>query len=167
MTTTEILNVLAEVRDPEIPALNIVEMGIVRDVRLEGQTVHVNITPTYTGCPALHTIENEIVRVLQAQGFQQVVVRRVFHEPWTTDWMTDEARAKLQRSGIAPPPDRAADAPDLIPLPFFVRRPGPSVPCPFCGSEQTRQTSAFGATACKALFFCEACHQPFEYFKAI
>ncbi|MDQ7041798.1 MAG: 1,2-phenylacetyl-CoA epoxidase subunit PaaD [Rhodothermus sp.] len=167
MTPADILEALTEVRDPEIPVLNIVEMGIVRDVRLEQDTVHVDITPTYTGCPAMRTIESEIVRTLQARGFQQVVVHKVFREPWTTDWMTDEAREKLRAYGIAPPPPRAEEAPDLIPLPFFVESNRPSVPCPFCGSEQTRQTSAFGSTACKALFFCEACRQPFEYFKPL
>ncbi|ACY48433.1 1,2-phenylacetyl-CoA epoxidase subunit PaaD [Rhodothermus marinus] len=166
MTPAEIRKALTEVRDPEIPVLNIVEMGIVRDVRLEGDTVHVEITPTYTGCPAMRTIEESIVQTLRGRGFQKVIVHKVFREPWTTDWMTDEAREKLRAYGIAPPPPRADDAPDLIPLPFSVAR-GPTVPCPFCGSEQTRQTSAFGSTACKALFFCEACRQPFEYFKAI
>ncbi|WP_397547875.1 1,2-phenylacetyl-CoA epoxidase subunit PaaD [Rhodothermus marinus] len=167
MTPDEIRKALTEVRDPEIPVLNIVEMGIVRDVRLEGETVHVDITPTYTGCPAMRTIEAAIVETLRARGFQQVVVHKVFREPWTTDWMTDEAREKLRAYGIAPPPPRADEAPELIPLPFTVARNGPAVPCPFCGSEQTRQTCAFGSTACKALFFCEACRQPFEYFKAI
>jgi ring-1,2-phenylacetyl-CoA epoxidase subunit PaaD len=166
MTTVEVLNVLAEVQDPEIPVLNIVELGIVRHVHLEGDTVQVEITPTYSGCPAIQAIEEAIVRILQQQGFQQVIVRKVFQEPWTTDWMTEEARNKLRAYGIAPPPAHAATAPDLIPLPVFSSVQTLPISCPFCNSEQTRQISAFGATACKALFFCEACRQPFEYFKA-
>ncbi len=166
MTAAEVLNVLEAVQDPEIPVLNIVELGIVRNVHLENNRVQVDITPTYSGCPALQAIEEAIVRLLQEQGFQQVIVRKVFQEPWTTDWMTEKAREKLRAYGIAPPAPHREEAPDFIPLPFLSKHTHSAIPCPFCGATQTRQTSAFGSTACKALFFCEACQQPFEYFKA-
>jgi len=162
-TREQVLDYLAEVKDPEIPVLDVVEMGIVRDARLEGDTLHVDITPTYSGCPAMRAIEEEIVRTLRAKGFENVVVHTVFREAWTTDWMTEEAKRKLEKYGIAPPP-KTDDALWLA-LPFATQ-PKP-VRCPFCGSEDTERTSEFGSTACKSLHFCRACRQPFEHFKCI
>lgn len=156
----ELWAILDEVRDPEVPVLSVVELGIVRDARIEGDQVVVDITPTYSGCPAMHEIERCVAGAFAARGVV-ARVQTVFSPAWTTDWMSDAAKEKLRAYGIAPP-GRAADQ-ALIPL---VRR-GAAVPCPFCGSRDTDTRSDFGSTACKSLHFCNACHQPFEHFKAI
>ncbi len=161
ISKTALLAHLAEVKDPEVPVLDIVAMGIVRDACMTGETVNVDITPTYSGCPAMKTIQDDIVRTLNAKGFADVQVHLVYAEPWTTDWMTDEARQKLKAYGIAPPGKKAGEAW----LPFS--ESGKEVPCPFCDSKNTRLTSAFGSTACKAMHYCDTCHQPFEHFKCI
>lgn len=162
-TRAGLLDLLEAVPDPEIPVLNIVEMGIVRDVSLTAEgALQVDITPTYSGCPAMREIENTIVAEMQKQGFANVAVRTVFAEPWTTDWMTEAAKEKLRAYGIAPPEKRAAESWQ----PFSSDRKAP-VPCPFCGSSETRLTSPFGSTACKALHYCDGCDQPFEHFKCI
>lgn len=158
---TDLMALLAAVKDPEVPVLDIVEMGIVRDVRLADGTVSVDITPTYSGCPAMKAIEDEIVRTLHAEGYADVQVNLIYTEAWTTDWMTDEARQKLKAYGIAPPEKKAGEAW----LPFS--QAGKVVPCPWCNARDTRLTSPFGSTACKALHYCNACHQPFEHFKCI
>ena len=151
----QVLEILTEVRDPEIPVLNVVEMGIVRDVTSDEKGIQVSITPTYTGCPAMKTIADEIKRALSERGFGHVRVRQTFAEPWTTAWLSAEACEKLRKFGIAPPVSTGgADLPA-------------SLPCPFCGSEKTELRSAFGSTACKALYFCIECVQPFEAFKTI
>ena len=157
----QLLTYLTEVKDPEIPVLDVVEMGIVRDVHLEGNTLRVDITPTYSGCPAMKAIEQEIVQTMAGKGFDEVVVRTVFGEAWTTDWMTDKAKAKLKAYGIAPPEKTTAES--WLP---FQRAPKP-VACPFCNSEDTTLTSEFGSTACKALRYCNSCQQPFEHFKCL
>jgi ring-1,2-phenylacetyl-CoA epoxidase subunit PaaD len=156
----DVWTILDDVRDPEVPALSVVELGIVRAVAMDGDAVVVDITPTYSGCPAMHEIERSVVGALAARGLS-ARVRTIFSPAWTTDWMTDEAREKLRAYGIAPP-GRSADA-ALVPL---LRRAAP-VACPFCGSRDTDSRSEFGSTACKSLQFCNACHQPFEHFKAI
>ena len=160
-TKEQILAYLSEVKDPEIPVLDVVEMGIVRDVRLDGDTLRVDITPTYSGCPAMKAIEEEIVRAMKAKGFADVVVHTVFNEAWTTDWMTNEAKRKLSAYGIAPPEKTS----DESWRPF--QQTPKTVACPFCGSEATTLTSEFGSTACKALRYCTTCQQPFEHFKCI
>lgn len=156
----DVWTILDDVRDPEVPALSVVELGIVRAVVMEGDEVVVDITPTYSGCPAMHEIERSVVGALAARGLS-ARVRTTFSPAWTTDWMSDEAREKLRAYGIAPP-GRAGDS-ALVPL---LRRAAP-VACPFCGSRDTDTRSDFGSTACKSLQFCNACHQPFEHFKAI
>ncbi len=156
----DVWTILDDVRDPEVPALSVVELGIVRAVVMEGDEVVVDITPTYSGCPAMHEIERSVVGALAARGLR-ARVRTTFSPAWTTDWMSDEAREKLRAYGIAPP-GRAGDS-ALVPL---LRRAAP-VACPFCGSRDTDTRSDFGSTACKSLQFCNACHQPFEHFKAI
>lgn len=161
LTAERIRELLREVKDPEVPVLDIVEMGLVRDVVLEGDDVRVDITPTYSGCPAMEVIESEVRATLAAHGIAGATVRRVFSPAWTTDWMTDEAREKLRAYGIAPPSPGPTEPP--APLGF-----GPTVravSCPFCGSPDTVLESTFGSTACKSLHRCEACHQPFEHFK--
>jgi ring-1,2-phenylacetyl-CoA epoxidase subunit PaaD len=151
---------LAEVPDPEVPVVSVVELGIVRDVELHGDAVTVVVTPTYSGCPAMLEIERDIVSALESRGFVDVTVRTTYAPAWTTDWITPEAREKLRAYGIAPP--GPAEGADIVPL-----RRRRVVPCPYCGSERTTLRSEFGSTACKAIHFCDACRQPFEEFKAI
>ena len=158
-------DVLAAVRaipDPEIPVITIEGLGILRGLTLDDAAgeVHVVITPTYSGCPAMHTIEEEIRTRLRRDGIEVLNFETIHSPPWTTDWMTPTAKRKLQAYGIAPP--MRTEAEGLIPMPCS-RRP---VLCPFCGSAQTELKSEFGSTACKSLMFCDGCKQPFEYFKS-
>jgi ring-1,2-phenylacetyl-CoA epoxidase subunit PaaD len=163
--------VLDTVPDPEIPVISVVELGIVRDVVVEGARVTVVITPTYSGCPAMQAIEHDVLAALAERGWNDGHVRTVFTPAWTTDWMSEATRAKLRAYGIAPPGSRGVDDDDG-PL-VFLRRAGaadavePPVTCPFCGSSHTALQSRFGATACKALHVCRSCRQPFEEFKPI
>lgn len=156
----EILRWLEEVKDPEVPVLSIRELGVLRDVEVTGDEVVVVLTPTYSGCPAMRAMEDEVVRTLAARGLPNVRVKTVYSPAWTTDWMSEEAKAKLEAYGIAPPGRADADA--LVPL----RRRAP-VRCPYCKSVNTTVRSEFGSTACKAILFCDSCHQPFELFKPI
>ena len=153
------LEILESVKDPEVPVLSVVELGVVRGVEVNGTSAIVTITPTYSGCPALRAIEEDIVAALTAGGFEPVTVRTEYAPAWTTDWISAAAQEKLRAYGIAPPGRVAAEA--LIPLGPSVR----NVACPFCGSPNTTTKSEFGATACKSLHVCHACRQPFEHFK--
>lgn len=155
----EILSFLQEVMDPEVPALSIIDLGIVRDVEVSGGHIEVSITPTYSGCPAMKAIQDEIISTLKSRGFDDVSVKTVYAPVWTTEWMTDEARTKLKDYGIAPPVKSGDE--EFIPLMINAE----SVSCPYCDSEDTVLRSRFGSTACKSLYFCNSCHQPFEYFK--
>jgi ring-1,2-phenylacetyl-CoA epoxidase subunit PaaD len=158
----ELFEILTEIKDPELPVVDIVELGIVRDVVVEGEKVRVDITPTYSGCPALQVIEQDIVAILRSQGFSDVKVKNVFSPAWTTDWLSDETKEKLREYGIAPPSGLAtAGVTELV----TIRRARPTVECPYCGSPNTEEKSEFGSTACKAIHFCNSCHQPFDYFK--
>ena len=159
-----VMAVLDRVLDPEVPVLSVVELGIVRDVEFHDGAPVVVVTPTYSGCPAMQTIEDDILAALRAHGYPGARVRTTFSPPWTTDWMGDEAKEKLRAYGIAPP-RRTAEGGELVPL--LRRRESPSVPCPYCGSPSTMLRSEFGSTACKSMHYCDACHQPFEEFKAI
>ena len=151
--------VAATVPDPEIPVVTIEDLGILRDVTQDDQgRVHVRITPTYSGCPAMETIRTDIIDTLTRAGYRQVCVEFVLAPAWTTDWMSDEGRRKLAAYGIAPPGARAGDEPVALTL---------SVRCPQCGSPETRELSRFGSTACKSLWVCRACAEPFDHFKAI
>ncbi len=163
MTTSkeQILEYLEEVKDPEIPVLNIVEMGIVADVDVDAEPVRVDITPTYSGCPAMKAIQDEIVSTLRSKGVGEVQVNQIYSPPWTTDWMTEEAKRKLREYGIAAPPKTTGA--ELNPLTVE----SDPLPCPQCGSTDTELRSAFGSTPCKAFHFCRACLEPFEAFKAI
>jgi len=155
----KIWNLLESISDPEIPVLTVVDMGVVREVRQLGENgVEVVITPTYSGCPAMNTIEMEIRAFLEASGYQPVQVTTVLSPPWTTKWLSEAGRRKLEAYGIAPPVEDSIDKSTLFP-------PGKAVPCPRCGSSRTRMISQFGSTACKALYQCEACLEPFDYFK--
>jgi ring-1,2-phenylacetyl-CoA epoxidase subunit PaaD len=160
-TREEVFELLTELKDPELPVVDIVELGIVRDVSVEGDVVRVDVTPTYSGCPALQVIEQEIVATLKARGFSEVIVRNVFAPAWTTDWLSEETKRKLLEYGIAPPSERAETDSDLV----TIRRSRAMVECPYCGSRNTEQKSEFGSTACKAIHYCNACDQPFDYFK--
>jgi ring-1,2-phenylacetyl-CoA epoxidase subunit PaaD len=144
--------VLATIPDPEIPAVSIVDLGIVRSVNAE----RVVITPTYTGCPATRTIEQSIRYALDAAGFQHVRIEMTLAPPWTTDWISEEGREKLRAYGIAPPP-RGADQAAL--------RNGSPAQCPRCTSTNTEEISRFGSTPCKALWRCRSCMEPFDRFK--
>lgn len=157
----EVFEILDGVKDPEVPALSVVELGIVRDASLENDTLVVTVTPTYSGCPAMREIEADIRDALARHGLGPIEIRTTYTPAWTTDWIGPEARAKLEAYGIAPPSAAASD--ELIPL----RRAGASLRCPFCKSKDTEQRSAFGSTACKAIWYCRSCRQPFEEFKAI
>jgi ring-1,2-phenylacetyl-CoA epoxidase subunit PaaD len=154
------LEVLGRVMDPEVPVLSVVELGVVREVLVVDGTVTVTLTPTYSGCPAMHVMEEEIRIALTEAGFGEVVLRTVYAPAWTTEWMSEGAREKLRAYGIAPP--GAITAEPLVQL----GRPVRTVECPFCGSRNTTMASEFGATACKSLHVCHACRQPFEHFKA-
>jgi ring-1,2-phenylacetyl-CoA epoxidase subunit PaaD len=157
----EVFAVLETVKDPEVPVISVVELGIVRDAEVTDGHVTVTITPTYSGCPAMREIEDDVRAALLAAGAREVTVNMVFAPAWTTDWIGAEAREKLRAYGIAPP--GRAEQGGLISL---TRRRAP-VPCPFCGSSDTRLQSEFGSTACKAIHTCNACRQPFDEFKAI
>jgi ring-1,2-phenylacetyl-CoA epoxidase subunit PaaD len=156
----EILAWLEEVKDPEVPVLSIRELGVLRDVEVSGDDVVVVMTPTYSGCPAMHAMEADVVTTLARHGLPNARVRTVYAPAWTTDWISDEAKAKLAAYGIAPPSRVKSD--DLVPL----RRRAP-VECPYCHSVNTIVRSEFGSTACKAILFCNGCQQPFELFKSI
>ena len=147
---------LRSVPDPEIPVVDVVSMGIVREVEENPDGVKVTITPTYSGCPAMSEIEASIRDALHEAGYAQVEMKTQIAPAWTTDWITDEACEQLRSYGIAPPERRYASG-----------VAGNSVACPFCASEETRLQSEFGSTLCKALHVCNDCRQPFERFKCI
>lgn len=149
---------LAEVRDPELPFLTLSDMGILRDVRDADGTIEVDITPTYSGCPATDVIRLDVETALARAGLERVRVRSVLSPAWTTDWLTEEARRKLRENGIAPPV-KAAGKRALF--------SAQEVTCPACASVDTERVSEFGSTPCKAHYRCRACREPFEYFKCI
>lgn len=152
---------LSHVADPEIPVVNVVEMGIVRSVRIEGEDrVVVDMTPTFSACPALHVIRDAIADAVRAEGLIPEV-RTVMSPPWTTDWITEEARGKLERYGIAPPAPTGEAGMGLIQLTADVPR------CPRCGSFDTGIRNTFGSTLCKTIHVCHACSEPFEAFKSL
>ena len=155
----EIWKVLENVHDPEIPVLNVVEMGIVRNVEISDDQTLVTITPTYSGCPAMDVIGVQVKKALKEAGYPNPQVKSILHPPWTTDWMTDEARKKLLDYGIAPPAKGAGKE--------SILGNDKHVACPHCGSENTEMISQFGSTACKSQFRCKDCLEPFEYFKCI
>jgi ring-1,2-phenylacetyl-CoA epoxidase subunit PaaD len=156
--------IAASVPDPELPMLTVADLGILRDVRTRDGAVTVTITPTYSGCPAMREIAAGLRERLRRAGYQDVTVRTALSPAWTTDWITPEGRRKLAAAGIAPP-GRAPDKTGPVPLPLTATPP--PVPCPRCGSARTRQTSAFSAVACTALYACEECLEPFEHVKEI
>jgi ring-1,2-phenylacetyl-CoA epoxidase subunit PaaD len=149
----KILSILQQVCDPEVPVLTIADLGIVRDVKINGEEVEVVITPTYTGCPAMDMIAMNIRLALIENGYHKIKVTSVLSPAWTTDWMTETGKQKLKAYGIAPPLTRSDETWDRV------------IECPQCHSTNTKLISEFGSTACKALYQCNDCKEPFDYFK--
>lgn len=160
VTVEHIVDLLKEVKDPEVPVLTIADLGILRGVEVKDDYITITITPTFTGCPAMRTIEEEIRNLLHREGFTNFKVRTVLSPPWSSDWISEEGRKQLKEYGIAPPSQSTTM--HLESLLTGVRKP---VTCPYCDSTDTSLTSAFGSTACKALHYCNGCQQPFEEFK--
>lgn len=162
--------VLAGVPDPEVPAISVQELGIVRDVLVQGELLEIVLTPTYSGCPATEVIERSVLEAIDAAGLGPAVVRMRRSPAWTTDWISAAGHRKLREYGIAPPMavDAAQGHGGAAPLRFTpAAQVGASPECPRCGSPGTERLSSFGSTACKALYRCLACREPFEYFKPI
>lgn len=157
-TQAEVWSWLEEVPDPEIPVVSVVDLGMVRHVAVDGESVIVDVSPTYSGCPATEVIESSIEKKLIEQGVVNVSVRRVLSPPWTTDWITESGRDKLREYGIAPP-QQTSDRRELMGK--------TAICCPRCGHPGTSLVSEFGSTACKASYKCDDCLEPFEYFKCI
>ena len=153
----QIWAILENVSDPEIPVLSVIDLGIVRDVKI-GDTIEIIITPTYSGCPAMSVIATNIKFELLVNGFQNVTITEVLSPAWTTDWMTESGKNKLREYGIAPPVIKSR-------MEKMLFEETPSVSCPQCSSLNTEQLSEFGSTACKSLFRCLDCLEPFDYFK--
>lgn len=161
-TRTAAYDLAASVTDPEMPMLTLEDLGVLRSVEEHGGRVVVAITPTYSGCPAMATMRDDLVRTLRAAGYDDVQVRVELHPAWSSDWITERGRAALAAHGISPP-GQAPQGPVVLNL-LPTRR---STTCPRCGSASTQLTSEFGATACKALYRCVACLEPFEHVKEI
>ncbi|NUS00321.1 MAG: phenylacetate-CoA oxygenase subunit PaaJ [Kribbellaceae bacterium] len=175
VTDTEILEAVGEVPDPEVPVLTIADLGILRGLRHDADQVVVSITPTYSGCPAMDAIRHEVELTLDHLGVAGRV-ETVLSPPWTTDWMTEEAKAKLTAYGIAPPAGtRPTSTPSNAPGPTPLQQSRANTPvmlrlsirCPLCGSPNTTELSRFASTACKSLWRCNDCKEPFDHFKAI
>jgi len=166
VSTLELARQVAEsVPDPELPMLTLADLGILRDVTAEGERVVVSITPTYSGCPAMAEMRADVHARLAAAGLTDVDVRTVLSPPWSTDWITEAGRRKLSEAGIAPP--QAAPQRGAGPVPLSLTGPPRRITCPSCGSAETERTAAFSATACKDLYRCRACAEPFEHVKEI
>jgi ring-1,2-phenylacetyl-CoA epoxidase subunit PaaD len=155
----KIWDLLGNVNDPEVPVLSILDLGIVREVQVKGNFVEVKITPTYSGCPAMDMIATNIRIELLAAGYQHVSIENVLQPAWTTEWMTESGKQKLKAYGIAPPTNsQSVCSNDLF-------APNVAIQCPHCDSYNTKRISEFGSTACKSLFQCNDCKEPFDYFK--
>ena len=157
VTDKEIWGFLEEVSDPEIPVLTVVDLGVVRAVNYFGDSCNITITPTYSGCPAMKMIEEQIIEKLNEKGINNVTVDLILSPAWTTDWLTESGKEKLREYGIAPP-EHEVDKSVLFAEPTIV-------PCPKCNSRNTKMISQFGSTACKAHYQCIDCLEPFDYFK--
>jgi ring-1,2-phenylacetyl-CoA epoxidase subunit PaaD len=159
VTENEIWDYMEEVYDPEVPVLTIVDLGIVRNITYQGECCKITITPTYSGCPAMKRIEEDVIQKLDEKGIGNVEVDLVLSPAWTTDWLSDSGRKKLKKYGIAPP-ENEVDKSVLFSEPTIV-------PCPKCDSKDTKLVSQFGSTACKAHYQCNHCLEPFDYFKCL
>ncbi len=155
----KLVEILSSVSDPEIPVLSIMEMGVVRSAEIKNEIVEIQITPTYSGCPAMDVIGDDIIKAFKEKGFK-AKVELILSPAWTTDWITQKGRLALEKYGIAAPLNETADKEALLGNKKLVK-------CPQCGSLNTKLVSQFGSTACKALFQCEDCLEPFDYFKCL
>jgi ring-1,2-phenylacetyl-CoA epoxidase subunit PaaD len=155
----DIWNYLEEVTDPEVPVLTIVDLGVVRSVAYTNREYVITITPTYSGCPAMKVIEEDIISSLKSKGISNVKIELTLAPAWTTDWLSEAGRNKLREYGIAPP-ENEVDKSVLFSEPTIV-------PCPLCKSRNTKMVSQFGSTACKAHYQCNECLEPFDYFKCL
>jgi len=160
VTAEAVWHALAEIPDPEIPVVSLVELGVVRDVEVDGARVRVEFTPTFLGCPALETMRAQMATAIERLGAEPEI-EVVADDSWSTDKITPAGREKLREAGFAPPAPREASAPKLVQLQSKVFR------CPYCGSTETRLENIFGPTPCRSLRYCESCRQPFEQFKTI
>ncbi len=161
VSEAQVREALSAVVDPEMPVLTLDDLGILRDVTVDGAAVTVTITPTYSGCPALQEMTSDITRAVLACGGTAVTVRTALAPAWTTDWISPAGRRKLEEYGIAPPPRRAPSSPVLVPL------GRPHVPaCPRCASPDTEELSRFSSTACRSMWRCRSCREPFDHVKA-
>jgi ring-1,2-phenylacetyl-CoA epoxidase subunit PaaD len=158
MVKKDIYDILETVKDPEIPVISIVDLGIVREVRRSNGKVEIDITPTYSGCPALDVIPVMIEEALRANGYENVLVKNILSPAWSTDWISENGLQKLKEYGIAPPVEKTSDK-------SFLKDEPKVVPCPQCTSNNTRLISQFGSTPCKAAYQCNDCMEPFDYFK--
>jgi len=159
ISVKKIKSILEQVMDPEVPALSVIDLGVIRDILIRENEIEISITPTYSGCPAMDVISMNIKMELLANGFNNVKITTALSPAWTTDWMTEEGKQKLKEYGIAPPnPKQQVCHTDL-----FV--PDEAVQCPLCNSYHTHRVSEFGSTPCKSLYQCNDCKEPFDYFK--
>ena len=158
VTAEQVWQALEEVKDPEIPVVSLVEMGIIREVRVEGDAVRVKWTPTFSGCPALEVMGGDIEARIRQMGVEVVKVETALNPPWTTEWITAEGREKLKSVGLAPPPRHNGN---------FVAVLLDPVECPHCGSTETSLKNGFGPTPCRMIYVCNSCSQPFEQFKPL
>jgi ring-1,2-phenylacetyl-CoA epoxidase subunit PaaD len=156
-----IWEILHQIPDPEIPVIDIVELGVIRKVKIiDTLSIEISITPTYSGCPAMKQMEDDIRMKLSHAGFSEIKINTVYNPPWTTDWISEDAKIKLNNYGIAPPEHSSLDKATLLGKERKVK-------CPRCNSTSTQLISQFGSTACKALYKCSDCLEPFDYFKCI
>ncbi|MEP6749744.1 MAG: 1,2-phenylacetyl-CoA epoxidase subunit PaaD [Bacteroidota bacterium] len=155
----QIFSLLEQVPDPEVPVLSVIDLGIVRDVKIIGDEIEIIITPTYSGCPAMDVISMEIRMILLERGFKKVTVTSILSPAWTTDWMSEAGKEKLRLYGIAPP----NPVQTVCDIKLFAE--DEAVQCPHCKSYNTKLVSQFGSTACKSLYKCNNCLEPFDYFK--
>lgn len=156
-----IFTLLSEIPDPEIPVISIIELGVIRNIEIiNDTTISLKITPTYSGCPAMKQIEDDVRKKLSENGFTTIDIKTIFSPPWTTDWITPEAKEKLRKYGIAPPENSTEDK-------SWLTGKEKKIACPRCKSINTKLISQFGSTACKALYQCQDCLEPFDYFKCI
>lgn len=158
LDTGNIWQILAEISDPEIPVVSIVDLGMIRSIGIESEKVIVTFSPTFIGCPALHVIQQEIIKKLIESGFDHPLIKVSFSPPWSSDWITSEGRKRLKEFGLSPPLQRKNKLESVI---------TDIAHCPYCDSENTILKNPFGPTLCRAIFYCNNCEQPFEQFKPI
>ena len=158
ITDSEVWNALSKVMDPEIPVLSIVDLGIIREVKVDGRRIAVKLTPTFSGCPALEVMKRDVESALAELGGAVVAVDIVLSPPWTSDWISENGRTKLKQFGLAPPARHGG----RVAVTFY-----DNPPCPFCESHDTILKNTFGSTLCRAIYYCQGCQHPFEQFKAL